>query len=154
MKRVLFTAMLFLLAGALATVALAWASAAWVRLGPSGDTAWQEDPNLPARGWMLYRSEAFGATRVVAMLRSPRSSREAQGLPADIVPSWCGLVHAVLRQSADARAGASIHPSVMYDDARGWPMRALWYRGTVAEGSWPFPAALHFRPRSPILRAR
>jgi hypothetical protein len=145
----LFTAMLFLLAGALATVALAWASAAWVRLGLAADTAWQEDRNLPARGWMLFRFEAFGATRVVAMARSPRDSREAQGVPADIVPSWCGLVHAAMRQSADARAGASIHPGVMYDDARGWPMRALWYRWDSGGGVVAFSGGIALPPAEP-----
>ncbi len=136
-------------------VAVAWGCAAWVRLGPSHEivVGWCDDSNLPTgRGWKLRRYSAFGTTRVVAMVRTSRGSDKDHAPLEVVVPRWSGLIDAALRQSADSRAGRNVHPSVIYDDARGWPVRALrcrWDHGVISGPQFDGIALPPAKPNAP-----
>ncbi|MEE8153361.1 MAG: hypothetical protein V3T53_00205 [Phycisphaerales bacterium] len=71
MKRRLLIVAIFLLAGSVVNVAVAWGCAAWIDVRPSRPrTGWQDDASLSRDlGWVIKRRDAFGATRVTAMMR-------------------------------------------------------------------------------------
>src|SRR5262245_43168072 len=135
MRRRALKITMFLLAGVLLNVAVAWGCAAWVGVGPSDVvlTGWLNDPNLRSgHRWALTQYRAFGTTRVLAMVRQserfviPLDAEHLRGaLPEDVVPHWSSLLDAALRQSLDNRNGLDVLPCVIYEDGRGWPLRAL-----------------------------
>ena len=142
-KRHLFIAAVFLLAGAVVNVAVAWGCALWSTLeGPTRRGALSEQPNR----WEITWLHGFGAARTewrVAYLsgevsqviqdafnQSRRSLSDDYAKIAgnanaskyeyssDLLPSWGRE-----RFEEPSAAPRRVH---VYEDARGWPALALW----------------------------
>ncbi len=143
MKRHVRRIAICLLLGVITTIAVAWTCAVWVNVG-AGDTrlGWHDAQGLPKMsGWALTRRDAFGATRVVAMVRSSKPSPPTMSFH-ELVPWWSDLPQVMARQVAEAKIEAMKHdhptgfgpvqPTVLYEDGRGWPLpvlRCLWDHG-------------------------
>jgi hypothetical protein len=127
--RALCLALLFLLAGLLTTVAVAWALAAWLpntrlsyrtsffnsktepfRKGPlEVDEFWR--PGMVRREWLFHD---FGATVMGSLFMQLKGAKSEATPPRD----WGRLPHAIETFERP--------PDGAIEDARGWPALALW----------------------------
>jgi hypothetical protein len=119
MKRRLLTILIFLLAGALLNVAVAWASAAWANLDHAIAVTGLSSPDPPR--WLCTRYASPGVSRVYAWVHDERfvtigdqRLRFREGL----IPDW---------SSIGARP-ATVGREIIIEDARGWPTLAVWDR--------------------------
>ena len=136
MKR-LRVILLFLLLGAIVTVMVAWACAVWVYTPPTKmRSAWVSLPGLrKVEGWNISRKEAFGATQLVAMVRSSRQDKSL-GLD-DVLPAWSNLKSQMNEAAKEARREADkpenangerhISPPVLLQKAYGFPFRSMYW---------------------------
>lgn len=121
MKLRLCSIVLFLLLGGMINVAIAWGLARSVHIR-RGDR-----PNLVAKGysslssagayWRIEIRKEFGSTVIIGSvsLRASRISNIAS-VPSELLPAW----------SAFRKPPEKPNPKwVVFEDARGWPMRAL-----------------------------
>jgi hypothetical protein len=115
MRRRLAQCGTFLAAGAVLTVALAWGSAALLRVNgvqSPANTRWISDPSRPSEfTWEAVSFEGPGASVLIA--RRLDASRSRADRLAQL-PNWADLL----------RAGAEVQGGVQFD-ARGWPFRSL-----------------------------
>ncbi len=156
LKRRLLIIAIFLLAGAVVNVAVAWGCAAWIDVRPSRPrTGWQDDASLSRDfGWVIKRRDAFGATRVTAMMRRQpinmsmlfgliRIKTEPQDYEplAEILPRWSALADVSQRRQIERVT------TFAWEDARGWPCRTLRCRWDPTQGSASFSGGISLTPR-------
>ncbi len=144
MKRWAMRITICLLLGLITTVAVAWTCAVWVHVG-EGDLrqGWHDETDLQwMRGWRLSRRDAFGTHRLLAMARRTVPSPQKAPFPIvsrdELTPWWSSArqamddqVRTVRKEEARRQAEGdttTVRPTVFYDDARGWPLAALWCR--------------------------
>ena len=160
-----------LVLGMITTLAVAWACAWWINAG-QGDfrEGWHDAQQTEwMRGWRITRRDAFGANRVVAMARGtvpvPPKAPIAILTREELVPWWSNLsqvmdeqVRAVHAQESTRRAQGdktTVRPTVLFDDARGWPLPALrcrWDHGLVPggpEGGEILQGGIELEPANP-----
>ena len=117
MRRRLIIAAVFLLAGTVVNVAVAWGCAAWVPLGQPNRYAALED----GRWWEVAQFEALGSTRIVSFKGFFELSVAAVVTDAEeMLPYWAAPL---------AHSGTAIR------DARGFPARSLHCAATLANGT-------------------
>ncbi len=130
MKRRLLIVAVFLLAGAVVNVAVAWRFAVWVApFGPSplisGGT-WLDSAHL----WMTHIDPGPGYAQVTSIVDLIEESRRQSGRAirwagpaADAIPQWSSLEK------------PRPTPGVHFESAFGWPWLALTYEGAVKRPS-------------------
>ncbi len=123
----------FLILGALANIAVAVALACTVDMEVAEVVGAQEVafPNLDGSTvWFVVDQRAFGTTRVTAWIDSPANLE----LPDFAPPGWCQIPEVIEQYNVQARRPRSGHEApteltdYLWEDARGWPFRALKYR--------------------------
>ena len=122
MKRWLFTIVLFLLLGSVATLGISWFLAAgsipryWQRSGEQGHSTIGE-----SGFWTTYRKDWFGRVRLRSFWIYEFSSihNVQRGLPSsrDLTPEWAVLIKNVLP--------AEINNADVIAEATGWPLLAM-----------------------------
>ena len=168
MKRRLLTIIVFLLIGAVANVAVAWACALW--LSPryedeQGSALRQYGPeHQPIRKWEVRRFSRAGGTLIVSFRdRNSDPSPETDEAPSLLLPNWADLPaepHFIYHSTSE-------HLEHLVFDARGWPLISLWCRrelvglpdqltaveGGIKTGLPAFqhgPLQVFFRPALPL----
>ncbi len=126
MKRRLLIVAVFLLAGAIVNVAVAWACAAWIDFRGGGGL-WIEGRGGEQEGpsynlWLVMTYRRSGAFRAYSMWsdRSTNSSADGfvtPGPAAPLVPDWAPF----LSPTDDTGEFHSY-----FADARGWPLLSMW----------------------------
>ncbi len=150
MKRRLLIVAVFLLAGAVVNVAVAWGCAAWIPLGKPNRHTVLED----GAWWVVTQFEALGSTRIVSvkgifelsvaavvtdaeemlpywaspLAQSRTAIRDARGFPARSLHCTTALVDGTL--TTDLRyGGLTLRPWQPMDMHRSWralPLRPIW----------------------------
>jgi hypothetical protein len=163
MRSALLQSVVFLLIGAVITVAVAWTCAVTTDLRSSPTRLAQETWDMR---WLVRRRDAFGAVHVygewVQDYNGPHF--EPVGLrPAQLLPAWCS--HEMLFDDVEARHG--VHKWNIH--GRGWPLIALHYgaplwsdyraadadiptRGAIRTGLTPWAYDCKAHPRALPLR--
>ncbi len=119
MKRRLLIAAVFLLAGAVVNVAVAWGCALWLQWPQSwGEWQGRTRGGPTFNDWLAGSTAGLGFARVQATwLVDSEFSEWDPDLPAEeVVPPWATF----------ARPGASPKDTFRIADARGWPVVSLW----------------------------
>ncbi len=116
MRRRLLTVAIFLLAGAVVNVGVAWGCAAWMEVGGGGyDDAYIAPVD---RYWGVEWSERWGFSRVMSWSSPAAGDSRLYASSRPRLPTWAGI------QMPDA----SINPSIetwQISDAFGWPYLAM-----------------------------
>ncbi len=155
MKRWIPKIAICLLLGLITTVAITWGLAAWVSTSNANLVAsykFVQDLDWMS-GWRIYHSQSFGSERIMAMARKtiPSITQQAQGAiylnTDELEPWWSNLSEVMAEQVQTARDieakqkaqgdNSRVSPTVVYDDARGWPLVAFlshWDSGMVPGG--------------------
>ena len=115
-KRHLSFAAIFLFAGMVVNVAVAWGCGAWVHLDESRFAIGKPAPLLC---WSVYQYRSVAAARVVSVVtRNCRGQNPVStSPPSDLVASW-GQIRSPLTDGPDFER--------VIEDARGWPLLSLW----------------------------
>jgi hypothetical protein len=145
-KRVLFTILGLLLFGAMANVLIAWACTWYVlpSRNMNGTAAHFESGPALAQGWMVYRWEEFGTTRIIG--GNDRDEVRTTTSTAEVLPLWSEF-EAMATRIGDSLVGKQVPrqgafpsrpavPGGIIEDARGWPMRSMrcwWDCGNTAQ---------------------
>ena len=125
MRRRLLTIAIFLLAGAVVNVAVAWGCAAWANVGTDYTEGISEDGTASLLRWssnigtLIY----FERNRTATLNRTMRGSRRM----VELSPYW---LHLDVPSAAYQSGRISMENS--FTDARGWPALTMW-----SEYEWP-----------------
>ncbi len=149
MNRRLLIVAVFLLAGAVVNVAVAWVCAIGID-GTQGE---------PARGLVMVASESWQVTKLTRPGATVIISVRNKGLPQhreihagpspdQLIPPWADqlVTPTQIFRSTEAPAGSRVFEFRILD-ARGWPMRSLWFEsmsqfgeGQTQTNPTPLPA--------------
>ena len=126
MKRRLIMVAVFLLAGAVVNVAVAWGCAVCVDLS---DGKSLEESGGSWRGpshysWLVFTRRKRGAFRVYSRWNDPNAGGGGSGSfpsepAAPLVPEWAPFLAPTYEPSSRAR-------HAYFADARGWPLHSMW----------------------------
>jgi len=124
-KRRLLIAAIFLLAGAVVNVAVAWGCAVFIDPtgAPSEVGATQ---GLAGQLWFIHKHDRGSAVRIRALRVSGRLDEvdEIFLIGASLVPSWSNLSARLDQQRASE--GGHTKPFERIADAYGWPILSMW----------------------------
>ena len=123
MKRYLLIAAIFLVAGAVVNVGVAWGCAFWLQVF-TGD--FESAPDHPTRSGILRAakfSRSGAAYYDVLRLRGGflHESSDSGPKPEELLPRWTGLGNA-----SPAYEAGEVSKDYRGVDSRGWPMLSLW----------------------------
>ena len=116
MRRRLLTILIFLLAGAVVNVAVAWGCAAWVNIGRPVRAAEREARVTPDHYWQIERLHRVGALRIASSRRAEHSLN--YDFTEIHVPHWSELASVAVEFRANG-----IEDRLA--DARGWPVLSM-----------------------------
>ncbi|MCI0674352.1 MAG: hypothetical protein L0Y42_01095, partial [Phycisphaerales bacterium] len=129
MKRAVLKAMLFLLLGALANVAVAWGLAAWIDVAKDPGLVSLSEAEPPS--WYFHRYKQIGAVRLVSDIHEGWATINDQRpvLRRHLVPQWSRIVTRPTYEETLERFSWSVGEggwtTYMIEDARGWPLCSL-----------------------------
>ena len=125
-KRHLLVAAVFLLAGAVVNVAVAWGCAIWIDLPFKGSLEKMGGSQKGSiyKSWLVWTLRKHGAFRVYSRWTDPYAGSGVSGgiLPehaAPLVPEWAPFLAPTYEPSSRAR-------HAYFADARGWPLHSMW----------------------------
>ena len=137
-KRRLLTVAVFVLAGAVVNVAVAWGCALWIDIeGYSQFAAGRPLQQYEYAGWYVYIRQHHGAVRIERVPQGPGhpyDSTTSQESPHDL-PMWS--------RAQDRSTWPPIGPLYGIEDARGWPLYSLHCRVDLATILLREPAAFN-----------
>ncbi len=125
MKRHLLIIGIFLLAGAVVNVAVAWGCALWIDVQSGSWSAVRQQSESEAFEWHYSIHRRRGATKIrISLLRLDKGRRDEAGpVPATLpagVPRW----HRGWPRESQVSWEGSEYPRT--HEARGWPLLSMW----------------------------
>ena len=121
MRRRLLTILIFLLAGAVVNVAVAWGCGAWLETAHAEQSFLASSPASPR--WKMTVGKRTGATRV-ALVKDDEPYRPGAHWPVGNPPYWSRGRHAPDDSSSKYRMSDPI-AWWLIEEARGWPIRSM-----------------------------
>ena len=114
---------IFLLAGAVVNVAVAWGCAIAIDIRFDGVKLSKGVITSSEGHWEVTRVDRFGTTWVAStQSKSDFEEYFVTDTPPDaVIPSWGDLAN-----QTDSLRSPNVEQEMRYVDARGWPMRSLW----------------------------
>src|SRR5262245_43012307 len=137
MKRRLLTIAIFLVAGAVVNVAVAWTAAVrpWsIQVG--GVTGVTPHPDS-RKVWIAHRVDRLAATRLSSGTTGRTSQTRPSQSAASVLPSWSRVAHCV---------SDSAYPLVI-EDGYGWPMISMscaWQAKVLSD--WRIRSGIELQP--------
>lgn len=123
MKRRLLNIAIFLLAGAVVNVAVAWGCAAWIDLSGVSRDPWGADCEMPGTNiWQVSIYRRRGSVRIVSWWNTPNTGFTAydpEMSAAPLVPHWAPFLSPTHEPLSDG-----FH--TFFADSQGWPLPSMW----------------------------